>query len=243
MTESELRQWLEPQVLPFCGPLFFASSLETAGENVKANGTFGLVDTGLKKLLVTCHHVWEEFVRLESENPQVKFLICLDRNTPVVLHESQMIDSDKDLDIATFDISPLLGACAGRSFYPVHTKPAQPLAKGDKIVLAGYPGTFRRDETKYVQFGRVLYLVSVSDTSGFKIVADISQSAKIHHQQQRKVGENLHGGISGSPCFALKQNILQLAAFATSEGLAGLWFTHASCIGPDGGIRRDPFDD
>lgn len=238
MTESELRQWLEPQVLPFCGPLFFASSLETAGENVKANGTFGLVDTGPKKLLVTCHHVWEEFVRLQSQNQDLKFLVCLDRKPPVVLNPAQLIEANKDLDIATFDLAPLLGACSGRSFYPLHTKPAPALQKGEKLVIAGYPGTFRRDETGFVEFGRVLYLITVADTSGLKFAADISRAARVQLREQRKLDDNLHGGISGSPCFVLRQNRLELSGFTSSESLGALWFSHASCIGPDGKISK-----
>jgi hypothetical protein len=58
---EELTFLIEPQISPICGPLFFTRSLESAVDNVTANGSFGLVDTGQKKLLVTCHHVLEEF--------------------------------------------------------------------------------------------------------------------------------------------------------------------------------------
>src|SRR6266852_1816998 len=61
LTRNELEFLIEPQVRQFCGPIFFTLSLKSALGNVTNNGSFGLVDTGSKKLLVTCHHVWKEF--------------------------------------------------------------------------------------------------------------------------------------------------------------------------------------
>jgi hypothetical protein len=54
---EELEFVIEPQIRGFCGPLFFARSLESAKGNITANGTYGLIDTGEKKLLFTCQHV------------------------------------------------------------------------------------------------------------------------------------------------------------------------------------------
>lgn len=50
---------IEPQVRYFCGLIFFTKSMETPAGTIVNNGSFGLVDTGSRKLLVTCSHVWD----------------------------------------------------------------------------------------------------------------------------------------------------------------------------------------
>jgi hypothetical protein len=67
-TKFELAFLIEPMVRQFCGPIFFTHSLEQAEGNITANGSFGLVDTGTKKLLVTCYHVWDEFREAHLKN-------------------------------------------------------------------------------------------------------------------------------------------------------------------------------
>lgn len=87
-TIFDLRFIIEPEIRGYRGPLFFTRSLKiAAGENVITNGGFGLVDTGQKKLLVTCHHVWKTFQELHDSDPNVRMCICLDAQSPVVFDE------------------------------------------------------------------------------------------------------------------------------------------------------------
>jgi hypothetical protein len=80
-TTSEELAKLQHQVEPYSGPIFFTKSLKTPLGNVTNNGSFGLVDTGKRKLLVTCHHVWQRFQEERGKEPELKMCICLD--TPV----------------------------------------------------------------------------------------------------------------------------------------------------------------
>jgi hypothetical protein len=96
ITKDDLIFIIEPQVRRFCGPLFFTKSLHTPVGNIPHNGSFGLIDTGKKKLMVTCHHVWDTFKKLRSENPELKFGICFDIRRPVV------IDVDSLFVVVTF---------------------------------------------------------------------------------------------------------------------------------------------
>lgn len=240
--EFDLRFFIEPQILPYCGPLFFARSRESATGNVTDNGTFGLVDTGEKKVLVTCHHVWDELQKARREDSTIRLLAGLDRNPPVVLDPSQLLDHDESLDIATYDVEPLLAACAGRKFYALNQNPAPSVEKGDQLVFAGYPGQFRSSTDEGVQLGRVMYKVSVSDVSGLRFVADISRIKVAYNRKpEPEVRETPHGGISGSPCFRLRgDRPLHLVGFATSVCLGILSFTDARCLNPDGTIDKRP---
>ncbi len=228
----------EPQIKPCCGPLFFARSTEIATGNVTANGSFGLVDTGQRKLLVTCHHVWADYQKACRDDPEFKLLVCLDHNSPVVLGSNQLIDQNETLDIAIFDMASLLGACSGRKFYPINENPPRKVTKGDRVYFLGYPGVFRSATEEGVSFGRMRYAVNASAVSGSYFFADISKSKSIY-DQKLKSKEDLYGGISGSPCFLVRRDRpVHLLGFANSISMRILRFTHASCLNPDGTIKK-----
>jgi hypothetical protein len=225
-TKFDMEFLIEQEIRPYCGPIFFARSLESADGNITANGSFGLIDTGQKKILVTCHHVWKDFQNAVDKDPDLNLCVCLDRNPPVILDQGQLIDQDKQLDIATFDIEPLLAACVGRKFYPLNQNSACRLKNGDPLAFVGYPGKFRSATDEGVQFGRMLHGVSVSDVSNLRVAAKISKA---------------HGGISGTPCFLVRSGKPSLlVGFATEEGFGILWFTHAHCLNVDGTINKMP---
>lgn len=246
--ELELGFVIEPELLPYCGPLFFSRSLTSAFGNVTANGSFGLVDTGQKRLLVTCHHVWDEFQKARDKDSQLRLLVCLGRPFPVVL-DLEPFDQDKSLDIAVFDIAPLLQACAGRKFFSLNHNLPPHVHVGDRLFLFGYPGFLRCATAEGVGFGRMCYAVNVSDVSVSRFVADVSQAKAIYVEEQNRGEEdNPHGGISGSPCFLVQDDRpLRLVGFATSEiafpspeSPRLLRFTHARCLNPDGTINKYP---
>jgi hypothetical protein len=230
---------IEPQISPYCGPLFFARSLESAVGNIIANGSYGLIDTARKKLLVTCWHVWDEYRKLHERDSALRMLLCLDRNPPVVLDPVEPIGQDERLDIATFDLEPLQGVLGDRRFYPLCQKPPPQVHVGDKLALIGYPGRFRHETDQGVQFGRFAYGINVSDVSGQSLVADISQMRFIYDQEPKLEEPSQHGGISGSPCFLVRdKRPPQLVAFVTSVAVALnlLRLTSVLCLNPDGTI-------
>lgn len=73
-----LNMVVEPQVRKFCGPLFFSASNTTPKGTIKGSASFGLVDTGQKKLLVTCWHVIYGkggFKQIHAEDSTCRFAI------------------------------------------------------------------------------------------------------------------------------------------------------------------------
>lgn len=238
--ELEVGFIVEPQIRHYCGPLFFARSLNSAPGNVIASGSFGLVDTGKKKLLVTCHHVWEEFGAAHRRDSETMLCVCLDKGPPVVLQPDLLIDSDGELDIATFDAEPLLPACSGRTFYPLSHESAPHVRSGDRIAFVGYPGAYRATSEDGVRFGFRMYAVNVSDLNDRHLVADLSRARTVDYEQAA-VPENgsLHGGISGSPCFLVQEaRPVKLVAFTTSEAMGILRFTRLRRLNPDGRLGR-----
>ncbi len=175
-TDEEIKFVIEPQISPFCGPLCFTRSLKSAVGNVDTNGSFGLVDTGKKKLLATCYHVWDEFEKLHHQCPELKMCIFLDRNPSIgargIVLDFQSIDQDKHFDLVTFDIEPLLSECRNRKFYPLNQNPARRVEKGDQLVFLGYPGVLRSATVESVEFGSMVYAVEVSSVDGLIFHSD-----------------------------------------------------------------------
>lgn len=221
------------------GPLFLDHSGESAvDENIICNAGFGLVDTGERKLLVTCNHVWEEYQNERRHDAKIRLCVCLDRNSPVVLAPSQLIDHNSRLDIATFDMEPILAACDGRRFYPLNRNPAPLVAKGDRLVMLGNPGIFRSGTAEGLEFGVTTYVLHVSSADGFRFHSDISNVEMRNVPPPVRVpASSPHGGISGSPCFLLGQPC-RLIGFAVGHWSHYLCFTHARCLNSDGTINH-----
>ena len=235
----ELDYVVGPYVRQFCGPIFFTNSLQVP--NASANGSFGLVDTGRKKLLVTCHHAWEEFQVARHNQPNLQMCLCLDQGPPVVFAPSSPIAEDPRLDIATFDMKALLAACVGRKFYPLMQKRPRKVLAGDGLFFIGFPGRMRRIEHGAIVFGRAPFAVHLCSADSWHIQSDISKLAMTPDE---------FGGISGCPCFLLrpgKRTVMAGAGEATTVQLVGfatsvlfgryLSFTHASCLNGDGTIN------
>ena len=53
---------LSKEMLAFCGPIFITPGLLTYPDQMVDNGTYSLIYTGQKHLLVTCHHVWQKYL-------------------------------------------------------------------------------------------------------------------------------------------------------------------------------------
>ena len=228
---------IEPQVRRFCGPLFFTTSPENVLD-ITNNGSFGLVDTGKKRLLITCYHVWDEFLRKHSKNPDLKMLIWLGNPEATLFAPASALSEHPEFDLATFDMEPYLASCNERKFYPLHQNPPHKVKCGDAMFFIGFPGHLRGlrgSEGKWM-FGRAPYGMVVREVSedNRHFFVDIS---KLMAAQQ----DDEFGGISGCPCFFVPrgQGRAELAGFATSIVLNPyLRFTHASCLKQDGSFNE-----
>lgn len=236
MTLEEELGRAESVIRTCCGPLHFTRSLDTAGKNIETNGSFGLVDTGLRKLLVTCCHVWEGFQQMRQKTPGLRMGVSLDSDCPVAL-DFDPISIDQRLDLATFDLTPLLWACEGRAFFRTDRNPPPDVQQGEVLLLVGYPGRFRSATKTELEFGRVLYALRVADVSGPFFIADMSKAQERFEKRPRR-SKNPHGGISGAPCFVVREGLMRLAGFVTESGDRIMRFTHARCLASDGNFHE-----
>jgi hypothetical protein len=240
--ENELAFVIVPEINPFRGTLIFTNSMVIVGgtDDVITNGGFGLVDTGEKRLLVTCNHVWQGFLRERERNPHARMCVCLHGRSPIAFDKYDPIDQNEALDIVTFDATPVLGACSEHKFFPLNQNPAPQVVKGNRIVLLGDRGSHRSLTDTGLEFGVTTYLVHVSSADGFRFHADIFKLvSRDVLQEVRKPKSSEHGGVSGSPCFLLRENRpSQLVGFISGDFMNYLCFTHANCLNSNGTIKN-----
>jgi hypothetical protein len=174
ISKDDLIFVIEPQVRRFCGPLFFTNSLHTPSGNIPHNGSFGLINTGEKKLMVTCHHVWNKFKELRSENPKLMFGVCFDMPKPVTIEmDSLFVDEDKRCDLVTFDMQSLLPICGGLEFFNLYQNRPPKINVGDVLYLIGFPGKGRQDGENSIGFPRQPIGVQATEIGNFGFYADV----------------------------------------------------------------------
>jgi magnesium chelatase family protein len=69
-------------MLTYCGPIFITPGLMTYPDQMIDNGTYPLINTGQRRLLVTCHHVWQAYLDCRKINPDAALGINLGNGTP-----------------------------------------------------------------------------------------------------------------------------------------------------------------
>ena len=246
------------RALPFiksaCGPLFFATSLEKGKGNVVDNGSFALVGTSKKDLLVTCYHVWNGFLNKRKENPGLKLCACFDDKYPVPIctlpdgTENKPIDKNEKLDIAVFDLEPFKAYCGKHKMCAILNSEQQiQIKEKDAVGIVGHPGRFRVEVEQGISFGREPYVGFISSISGYKFLVDFTRVMDFDRNLLVKKWDKenaVTGGISGSPCFFIQPNYQpSLIGFVTDhvgwESVPENYVqvTMSSCINEDGTLK------
>jgi hypothetical protein len=199
------------------------------------------VDTGQKKLLVTCWHVLfgeGGFKEVHSTNPAFRFGISFGGPRPVSLSYEELmerrIDDERRCDLATFDVGDALDLAASSNleFYNLKANRPPKVAVGDVLYFIGFPSKDRIENE--VSVGHISQPFGVQ-------VARVNESNFMASVINLKLDKSDYGGISGAPCFVVHEGRpIRLVGFTTGYGdavLNMLQFTYARYIGEDGLIR------
>lgn len=138
MSRERPRDFVEDTVLRYCGPLLFIPS-GSQPYRILDNATFGLIDTGQKQLLITCHHVWSHLETLRQEHPDTEAAINLAPGCTITISDADLVDADRHLDIAVLDPKLPPAQLRQLAYFRVRTWPITRMAPKDVIVFAGYP--------------------------------------------------------------------------------------------------------
>jgi hypothetical protein len=144
------------------------------------------------------------------------------------------IDDERRCDLITFDVGDALdlAAASDLEFFDLNVNRPPRVQVGDPLYLIGFPGKGRIENETSVGFPRQAIAVQASQIGEFTFIARVINL---------ELDETDYGGISGAPCFVVREGApIRLAGFATGfapNQMNMLQFTYARFIGKDGIIR------
>lgn len=247
---------LDRELFRYCGPIFVAPALNSYPEQMLGNGTYALIDTGQRRLLVTCCHVWDEYEKQHETNSEAILAISLgdgDSNIAFKNPKNHLISLDRDSDLVVLEFEPEeIKVSHEKSWFKISNWPIPRIKKGNHIVTLGFPGAWRRAAGVECVFRRVVIPFAVTDVGNYSIAAFSDGK----NDQVLNDMKNCLGGFSGSPAYHFNENReLRLVGFVKSgvesedapnkkyqtspdSPLPAVFFTHASFLQPDGSLSH-----
>lgn len=246
-SENDIFYAMAQAIRPHVCPIFLLPHVDAGPTEIIANGTATLLDTGKRRLILTCWHVWDSFCRRRRADPSITLVLAVgDGRSPFVINDAEMIDGDhKDIDLAVLSFAPLETILATeKRFFEAPAWPPRPPAVGEVACVAGFPGHHRQvqEDKTGVTFHFTLvvdFVTSVSDRH-FVLVDEGLE------RKERRVNASLStlgclGGMSGGPAFVNRKDGLELLGmiYEASEGKNATYYVaHAHFIGADGQLDR-----
>jgi KTSC domain len=133
-------------LLPHVGMAIIVPPPPSTPADIISNGTMTFVDTGTKKLLITCDHVFREFEYRRQEVPGTRLAITGANGGVADVSDATLIDiDDKHLDVAILE-SPSGSdrvAAIGKQYFAITSWPAVPPSRGEEVGIVGFPAIWR----------------------------------------------------------------------------------------------------
>lgn len=235
---EELHEVFEEQLLRFCGPIFIGPSQFAPPSQIIANGTFGLVETGIGRFLITCFHVYEAYVEAKAAHPETIMAILLGTGFKARVFQSELVDGDKEIDLAVFKWDN--GYLGEKAFLSVRQFPIPRVSVGSVVALQGFPGQSRKCDESHGSFGACFFGGLVTAINERKILVENDGTRKLRSVQTNELLPPLEiGGMSGSPSYTFRDG-WKLAGFlregSTTDGR--MFLSHASFLNANGTLDR-----
>ena len=249
---------LSNEMMTFCGPIFIAPGLKTYPKQMIDNGTYSLIDTGRRRLLVTCHHVWEAYLDCRKTNPDTVLAINLgdgDASVAFNFPERQLIDADADLDLAVFDfeLSQIqvnkIQINHQKDWFPIRNWPIPKASDGEHMALMGFPAKRVKKKGMLCTFRTQVLPFKITHV-GDKQIYILNEG---HNVEVFNDIKGWLGGLSGSPAYTFSHGGASLVGFVksgfkkteeksdtTDDSIfsGSLSLTHAYFLQPDGTLAR-----
>lgn len=249
---------LTNEMLTFCGPIFITPGLRTYSEQMINNGTYSLIDTGKKQILVTCHHVWQAYLDCREANSDAALAINLgdgDASIAFASPESQIIAEDSELDLAVFDFEPSqirvnqTQVNHQKDWFPIRQWPIPKASDGEYVALMGFPGKRIKKDGMLCTFRTQVLPLKITHV-GHKQIYIMNEGENIEVFNDIK---GWLGGLSGCPAYTISENGASLVGFVKSGFKQGgeetntgadsvfsgsLSLTHACFLQADGTLAR-----
>lgn len=219
--------------------VWWYDDLKAVGESVLHSGTVTFVNTGSRVIAVSANHVYEQYLKDKAADPSLKCQF----GSVTVEPERYVIDSDKNLDLVTFDLPVVLRTATGAT---VHNSPAWSpgnLAVSQLVILGGYPGNRRSEHSRTLDSDFVTFTSRIVQSSDDHASVQLNISESHWPQGERLSNSPDLGGMSGGPVFRLVTEPLESLEFAgvvyeAHQTYELVFCRHASTIRSDGTFQR-----
>lgn len=203
------------------------------------SGTLSLIHTGERAIGVTASHVYAKYL---TRRDLGKPFVCQFGGV-TVYPEDLLIDENKLLDLATFDVSTVILELDGRTLHRSPVWPPQRPKADDVIQYGGFPGSRRRFDLVRPTFGLDYITGLVSDVTPLNIViqVDYSRLADADGPEATVVASDAPG-TSGGPVYRIIETPngagFEIAGFITEQWpeLNFILARHADLVWADGTI-------
>lgn len=224
-------------------------------ESVDNNGTASLIQFPSSKLVVTNHHVWDQYRREHETDPDYR--IALTGNgfsRPIDISDAEVVAESEQHDLCILSYSAERLEAAGKEYCVPPTWPPTRAKVGENIAIAGYPGMWRSPETvSHPTTGEIvsalrheicLLYLAVEAVSDSQIrCAFRSSNPETLMLSNRPVTEYRWGGMSGSLVYRYddtEARFVPCGIFrAAGEGVNTVFYAaHLDLISEDGTLTQ-----
>jgi len=221
-------------------PIWWSRSSSPIGSAVLHNGTVTLVNTGEKTICVTAGHVYSKYLAHKREFNDLE---CQIGSVRINL-EDYVIDHSVNLDLATFEISPILLAASRASAHGAPKWPPEQLLESEIVILGGYPGLLRIERHRQLGTPFVSFIARVTQTSLDHSAIQLNLEDAYWPDGSGGLAPAAElGGMSGGPLFRYctkPVEYFEIVGFiyeaSTSYGI--IFARHSSCIDGSGYIAN-----
>ena len=223
----------------FTAPVFILPSLDSNIDQIIANGTLTLIDTGRAKVWVTCRHVWECFHEEQKRNPDAVICAYLGREFGgFCFKKLEVLDESKALDLVIF-YPPIetTGTKSDRIYFRIPRWPISRIRVGETITVLGYPGCCRQRIGNVYEFGFsfVGYRVSSVSERHFALANEGQNRTYLFNDSDSKEPLSM-AGMSGGPAFAFRPGWVELVGllYEGFDSHNSLFLSHALFLRENG---------
>ena len=230
---------LRQLAMSMCAPFWWHGEREDKEYGIIHNGTICCLNTGSKVIWVTADHVYNQYL---SDKDSYQSFGC-QFGSSTVQPEKYLIDRNRGLDLATFEVPGVLMAPSGISVHYPLKWPPERIKDREVVLFGGFPGALREEqETKAEHpFQSFVSAVNSVSTENIGLHLDLPNLHWPFHE-----GDTFNadlGGASGGPVFRIIEappiDRLELVGFIYEYSTAFelMFARHAHHIDSDGSIK------